>query len=73
MALSGSALAALIKQKIEALSNFPTAGQSPVVADDRALLALAEAIVEHIQMDATVLPGTFSNTGGPVTGVGSVV
>lgn len=73
MALNGDTLKGLIKTKIEALNNFPVAGQSPVFIDDRVLGAIAEAIVEHITTDAQ-LAGTAAVASGssagswPVTG-----
>lgn len=81
MALSATRLKDGIKAKIEAISNFPAAGQSPIVTDDRVLLALAQAIIEEIQghadivlasADISINPGTFidSVTSAPITGQG---
>lgn len=68
MALNKTTLANLWKAKIQALSNLPETGVSPIFSDDRVLIALAEGIVEHIVAAAEVLPDTLNNPAGqPVT------
>lgn len=43
---------------------------------DNARLALckkeAEAIINHFKSNGIILPGTFTNSGGPVTGSGTI-
>lgn len=70
MPLSSSGMKTLIKTKIEAIANYPQAGQSPVFVDDRILQAICEGIVEHIQANA-VVPSTGTVLTGPGAG-GSV-
>jgi len=69
MALSTSTLSAAIKAGLLANS------QSQAV-DNAALQALcdevAAAVVNHITANAQVLPGTFSNSGGAVVGIGLI-
>lgn len=52
--LDPTAMKDLIKTKLQALSDFPTSGQSPVIIDDRALQALCEGIIEHIVAETLV-------------------
>lgn len=63
MALSQSNLKAAIKACLDDVSE----GKSTDTAADQ----LATAIHNYVSA-ATVLPGTFSNTGGPVVGAGSL-
>jgi hypothetical protein len=72
MALDKDVLGALMKSKLEALTNFPSPSKSPVIPDDRVLKALADAIVTHITSAGVVQPGTFSNGFGPITGQGVI-
>jgi hypothetical protein len=67
MALNGATLAALIQTNIQALTNFPTTGQTPNVIDNRVLVAIANAIVSHIQSSAVV---TIPSVSGVTTGTG---
>jgi hypothetical protein len=67
MAMTGDAMAAMVKTKIEALTDFPATGQSPVFADDRVLKAFCQGIVEYIQANA-VVPSTGLVTSGPGSG-----
>ena len=74
MALSAVTLAALMKSKIEAVSDFPSAGTHPIFSDDRILLAVAQAVVEHIVANAQVIVTSVTGvqsgagTSGPGTG-----
>ncbi len=76
MPLSSSGMKSLIKTKIEAISNYPTTGQSPVFIDDRILQAICEGIVEHITANAVVpstgIVTTGAGAGGSVTATGTV-
>lgn len=75
MALSASVLAALMKANIEAITNYPVPGSSPVVVDPRVIQAISAAIVTHITSAGQVEPGTFfvSNAPGAVTGEGTIL
>lgn len=73
MAMTGDAMAALVQSKIEALTNYPDQTESPVFSDVRILKAFCEGIVEYIQAHSEVPPGSFTNGGGSVTGVGGPV
>lgn len=78
MAMTASSLKGRIKTKIEAITNYPAPGQSPIFVDDRIIMALAEAIVEEIQTNAKVpfpIPVTVSiGSGvGGTTAEGTVV
>lgn len=72
MAMTGAGMKALVKAKIEAVSNFPQAGTSPVFIDDRILEALCEGIVEHIQGNAVVTAVGADPQGGSVNSTGTV-
>jgi len=54
MALNATVLANLIKANVQAISDFPQPGVSPIFSDDRVLLAFASAIVTHITGNALV-------------------
>ena len=69
MAMTASSLKARIKTKIEAVNNFPETGQHPIFADERIIMALAEAIVEEIQQNAKV-PFPIAVTVSTGTGIG---
>ena len=68
MALNATTLKTLMKTKIEALTNFPTTGTNPVVADDRILQALAEAIIEHITTSGQVAVTGVQTGAGAASG-----
>lgn len=74
MPLDATVLANLIKTNVQAISNFPSPGVSPVFSDDRVLQAVAAAIVTHITTAAVVVVAsvsgvqTGSGTSGPGTG-----
>lgn len=58
MALSASALKALIKSKVDAVDV-----DNGEKANDEVLQAIADAIVEHITSDATVIVTSGSSAG----------
>lgn len=68
MALNIDTLAGLMKSEIEGCFG---------PADDQERLecfcnALSKAIIDHVKAAAEVQPGSFSNSGGAVTGVGTI-
>lgn len=69
MALSAAGLQANILAQLAVAFGRPP--DDPALAN-LVTLALATAIVTHITANAVVLPGSFSNSGGPVTGTGTV-
>ena len=74
MAMNKDTMAALCKQYIEAVTNYPP-GSSPVFVDDRILKALCQGIIEHIQaaalVNVTVASVSGVTTGGGVSGPGT--
>lgn len=74
MALNSIRLRDAIVTKIEAITDFPRSGTSPIIRDKRVILAIAEAIVEEFVGNADVLPAGHSGpgfenpTGQPSTG-----
>lgn len=66
MAMDPTAMAALIKTNVEAISGYPEAGKSPVFVDDRILVAICKGIIDHIKA-AEVVVSQGANGGGPVT------
>lgn len=76
MAMTAASLKGRIKTKIEAITDYPAIGQHPIFADERIILALAEAIVEEIQSNAKVQPGITLVAGafpGATTGLGDIL
>ena len=75
MAMNKDTMAALCKQYIEAISNYPESGMSPVFVDDRILKARCQGIIEHIQaaalVNVTVASVSGVTTGGGVSGPGT--
>lgn len=76
MSLDSNAMAALVKSNIQAITNYPAPGQSPVFVDDRIIQAICKGIVDHIKA-AAVVNSTGSVTSGvavgdPVTTTGAV-
>lgn len=69
MSLSSSTLSADMKSAIEAIPGIQITSSAELQAFTD---ALAGAIVAHITGHAVVNPGTFSNSGGPVAGQGTV-
>lgn len=67
MPLSSSVLKGLIVSELQGQFDIVDASQL-----DKFAQAVADAIVTHITTSAVVLPGTFSNAGGPVVGTGLV-
>ena len=67
MAMNETAMAALIKANIEALSNWPNNGQTPVIVDIRILEAVCKGIIDHIKAAQTVT-STGLVTSGPGAG-----
>ncbi len=67
MALTQSSLSLKIQDEID---NFFTITE-PDLASDFAD-AVAKAIVDEIQANAVIGPGSFSNSGGPITGAGTI-
>lgn len=67
MAMTGAGMKAMVKAKIQAVSNFPGAGETPTFVDDRVLQAFCEGVVEYIQT-AAVVPSTGTVTSGPGAG-----
>jgi hypothetical protein len=63
MAMNKQTLAALMQQKVDALRGE----KNPINYEAAFYLALASAIIEHIQSTAEVNGGTCSN-GGPISG-----
>lgn len=63
MALDATRLKDTMKANIEAIPNFPVAGQSPIIQDDRVLLAIAQAVVSEIQGNMDILPTAHSGEG----------
>lgn len=69
MAMDKDAMAALCKTYIEAITNYPETGMSPIFVDDRILKALCQGIIEHIQT-AAVVPVTVTSVSGVTPGGG---
>lgn len=69
MGMTGPGMAAYIKVRIEALSNYESAGQNPVFLDDRGLQAMCDGIVQYIKDAAVGVQGLDSNndTEAPVS------
>lgn len=67
MALSGTALAAARKSALAAVTIDPVATYA-----DRLRVADSNAIVDYLKANAVVLPGTFTNGAGAVTGTGTL-
>jgi len=72
MALSETAMAALIKTNIEALTNFPNTGQSPVFVDQTVLVAFCKGIIDHIKAAAVVTASGSDPQGGTQNVTGTV-
>lgn len=70
MAMTGPGLASAIKIAVEAVSNYPDAGESPIFTNDAALQAFCEALVTYLQTNMQLDPGTFNISSTPVTGLG---
>lgn len=68
MAMTNAGLGTAIKTELEAVVGDL---QNPDELEKFAT-AIAKAVVEYIQGNAVVGPGSFSNSGGPVTGSGTV-
>lgn len=62
MALDPNAMAALIKSNIEAITNYPAAGESPVFVDDRIVQAICKGITDHFKA-ALQVAATGSGSG----------
>ncbi len=85
MAMNKTVMKNTIKQKIQAVTNYPANGENPVIIDDRILEAVCDGIIEHIinnmvvnstvavQYVAGVTSGQQTSAGGPGTGVSSSI
>lgn len=69
MALSSTVLSAAMRA---AMLADPDVGAVDGPALTALCDAIAETVVAHITANAVVLPGTFSNSGGPVVGAGVI-
>ena len=67
MPMTDAGLSAAIKAKLESNFTFVDMTQLQNFCDD-----LGAAIVEYIQANVTVEPGTFTTPSGAVTGTGTV-
>lgn len=66
MSLNENAMAALCKSNIQAISDYPAPGQSPVFVDDRILVALCKGIIDHFKA-----AGVINSTGTVTSGAGA--
>ena len=60
MSLDASRLTDSIVANIEAIPDFPQAGQSPIIQDKRVIGAIAAAIIAEITGHADVVPAAHS-------------
>ena len=71
------AMAALIKANVEALTNLPDPGVSPVFIDTRILEAVCKGIIDHIKaaqtVDSTGLVTSGPGAGGAVTATSTTI
>ncbi len=68
MALDEDAMAALVKANLEAITDYPIDGQSPVIVDLRLITAFCKGIIDHIKNAGVVTttgvqPGAATRTG----------
>lgn len=61
MALTGTGL----KNAIKAIPGI-------IITDDTELQSFCDALINYLTTNAVISPGTFSNSGGPVTGAGQL-
>lgn len=64
MAMSETAMAALIKSNIEALNNTPQNGQNPVFISDAVLVAFCKGVIDHIKAAQVVVSSGPDPQGG---------
>lgn len=70
MALSETGMAALVKANIQALSNYPNPGESPVFVRDDILVAICKGIIDHLKANGVVT--TTGVAAGAVTRTGTI-
>jgi hypothetical protein len=70
MGMDGTALGLVVANAIIATDPDMTSEQQAQLRT--AWEAIGNAMVPYIQTNAVINPGTFSNTGGPVTGKGTI-
>lgn len=73
MAMSNTAMAALVKANIQAISNFPKTGDSPTFIDDRILQAFCKGVIDHIKAAMVVTSSGADPQGGTVSSTSTVV
>ncbi len=67
MALTQASLSLKIQDEIDNFFTITEPDLAEAFAD-----ALAKAVVDELKANGESTPGTFSNSGGPITGVGGI-
>lgn len=73
MAMNENAMAALVKANIQAISNYPAAGQSPVFVTDEILVAFCKGIIDHIKAAQVVSSSGADPQGGVVLSTSTTI
>lgn len=73
MAMNETAMAALCKANIEAITNYPAPGMSPIFVDDRILIAICKGVIDHIKAAMSVASQGADPQGGVVSSTSTSV
>ncbi len=73
MAMNETAMAALVKANIEAVTDWPNAGETPAFLRDDILVAFCKGIIDHIKAAMDVASAGSDSHGDSVTTTSTAV